>query len=70
MEPGKTVPQISFLTLKDIIWAEVRYEAYFEKPELRAYVRAKIKFGLKLLEFQVYPQTPSKILEAYCKICS
>ena len=53
MEPGKTVRQISFLTLKDIIWAEVRYEAYFEKPELRAYVRAKIKFGLKLLEFQV-----------------
>ena len=67
---GKTVPQISFLTLKDIIWAEVRYEAYFEKPELRAYVRAKIKFGSKLLEFQVYPQTPSKILEAYCKVCS
>ena len=26
MEPGQTVPQISFLTLKDIIWAEVRYE--------------------------------------------
>ena len=70
MEPGKTVPQISFLTLKDIIWAEVRYEAYFEKPELRAYVRAKIKFGLKLLEFQVYLQTPSKIFEAHCKVCS
>ena len=70
MEPEKTVQQISFLTLKDIIWAEVRYEAYFEKPESRAYVRAKIKFGLKLLEFQVYLQTPSKILEAYCKVCS
>ena len=69
MEPEKTVQQISFLTLKDIIWAEVRYEAYL-KPELRAYVRAKIKFGLKLLEFQVYLQTPSKILEAHCKVCS
>ena len=43
---------------------------YFEKPELRAYMRARIKFGLKLLEFQVYLQTPSKILEAYCKVCS
>ena len=39
--PGKTVPQILFLALRGVIWAEVSYEAYIKKPDLWACMRAK-----------------------------